>query len=104
MTFTYARYRAPRKARANMKLKSTRNENFYAYAGKCDVAAKYVALLFLYYYYSLLFRFCRIHAITAIKHDFVIHHHSLVPRGEGGVENLWLRPRFLKPPLGPSEC
>ena len=84
MTFTYARYRAPRKARANiMKLKSTRNENFYAYAGKCDVAVKYVALLFLYYYYSLLFRFCG---------------------GGGGGENLWLRPRFLKPPLGPSEC
>ena len=88
MTFIYARYRAPRKARANiMKLKSTRNENFYAYAGKCDVAVKYVALLFLYYYYySLLFRFCRIHAKIAIKHDFVIHHHSLGPWvGGGGV-------------------
>ena len=45
MAFTYARYRAPRKAHAsNEKLKSARNEHknesFYAYE-MCDEAVKY---------------------------------------------------------------
>ena len=76
MAFTYARYRAPRKARAsNEKLKSARNEQkneiFYAYENV-------MRLLNIVYHISFVsapyfFRIYKIYAIIAIKNDFFIH-------------------------------
>ena len=74
MAFTYARHRAPHKARANNeKLKFARNEHknerFCAYEN-VDETVKYSVPLFLL--------FLQNYAIIAIKNDFVIH--SNTPR------------------------
>ena len=76
MALTYARFQAPRKARANNeKLKSAqkehKNENFYAYENVMRLKNIVHHISFVSAPYC--FRFCRIYAIIAIKNDFVIH-------------------------------